>query len=134
MEGDTGKAEMEAVNAEAEASKAAAEQQAREKEAREKEAREKAAREAEDKAKAAVEAAKDAALKKKADEVVLALRPAQHGVQRRGACVLCTGLQRAQTKGCCCSIFGCTSCKLEMLTRVSCRMPRTRQWRRRPRG
>jgi len=95
MEGDTGKAEMEAVNAqaEAEARKAAADQQAREKEAREKEAREKearekAAREAEENARAAAaelaaaEAAKAAALKKKADEVVLALRVARRAAAR----------------------------------------------------
>jgi membrane protein involved in colicin uptake len=116
MEGDTGKAEMEAVNAEAEAEarKTAADKQAREKDAREKEAREKAAREAEEKARAAAaeaaaaEAAKAAALKKKADEVVLALRAVQHGEQRRGACIVCTGLQRAQTiSGEGCSIFGC---------------------------
>ena len=116
MEGETGKAEMEALNAqaEAEARKDAADQQAREKEAREKEAREKAAREAEDKARAAAaEAAKSAAAeaaKKKADEVVLALRVVQHIEQRRGAAVVCTGLQRAQTiAGEGCSIFGCTS-------------------------
>ena len=81
---------MEAVNAqaEAEARKAAADQQAREKEAREKEAREKAAREAEENARAAAaelaaaEAAKAAALKKKADEVVLALRVARRAAAR----------------------------------------------------